>query len=128
MMQGELTYIFAALGGALGTIARVMLSTLMSNSTFFSFPLPILVVNSIGCFLMGACVEWATAYSLSAYVRTFWTVGFLGGFTTFSAFSVEFFLLFERRHFGVALGYGFATLFLTLMAFFLGMRLMRLCL
>ncbi len=128
-MATLLTYSVAALGGGLGTIARLALTRFVADRVFLPFPLPILIVNVIGCFAMGLLVElMAIAYAFSPHVRTFLTVGFLGGFTTFSAFSMEFFLLFEKGQMSAAIGYGATTFFLTLMAFFVGMRLIRLCL
>jgi CrcB protein len=127
-MTTLLTYGVAALGGGLGTVARLAFSRLVPESILIPFPLPILAVNVVGCFVMGLFAEiMATAYAFNHHVRTFLTVGFLGGFTTFSAFSMECFLLLERGQIGAAVLYGAVTFFLTLMAFFVGMGLIRLC-
>ena len=81
--------LFLMTGGALGTIARYGVSGLAHRMTDTLFPLGTLVVNAVGSLLIG--IVWALweDSSIPGYIRTFLMIGFFGGFTTFSSFSLE---------------------------------------
>jgi fluoride exporter len=114
------------LGGGLGAIARVSLSRLMPDYAFSDFPIPILVVNVLGCFLMGLLVEIMAFYwSPSMAMRSFLITGFLGGFTTFSAFSLEFTLLAQKNLNYLALLYAVLSFALSITAFIAGAKLIK---
>ena len=83
-----------AAGGALGSVARYLLSTLLRGAAP-GFPWGTLAVNVVGGLTMGAITAYALAKpgALSDTLRLGLTTGILGGFTTFSAFSVETLLL-----------------------------------
>lgn len=84
------TIVAIALGGALGSVIRHFMNT--GIAAFFKAPFPwgILAVNVLGCFVMGVLVAvFAGVWNPPQEVRAFLTVGFLGGFTTFSAFSLD---------------------------------------
>ncbi len=86
--------ILVGLGGFVGSILRYWLSGLTQRSTEVGFPIGTLAVNVLGCLVVGAVwslVEYRQW--LSPELRIFVTVGILGGFTTFSAFSFETFVL-----------------------------------
>lgn len=84
------TVIAVGMGGALGSIARHFMNTGISVLIKTPFPWGILVINVLGCFVMGVLVAvFAGAGNPSQDMRAFLTVGFLGGFTTFSAFSLD---------------------------------------
>lgn len=84
------TVMAIALGGALGSVARHFMNAGLSGFFKAPFPWGILTINVLGCFFMGALVAvFASAWSPSQEVRAFLTVGFLGGFTTFSAFALD---------------------------------------
>ncbi|MGE0766757.1 MAG: fluoride efflux transporter CrcB [Hyphomicrobiaceae bacterium] len=88
----------AAAGGALGAGARYLVNVGLLQLLGPSFPWATLTVNVLGSFLMGAIVEASSSLlGGSAVLRTFLATGILGGFTTFSAFSLDAFELFERR-------------------------------
>ncbi len=75
---------------ALGTLARYLLQGIVQTRTGGTFPSGTLVVNLIGCFLIGGIGQYALLHlSFPPEWRIALTVGFLGGFTTFSAFSWE---------------------------------------
>ena len=90
--------LWVALGGGIGAAARYGVNV-WSGRTFGSeFPWHTLIVNVLGCFLMGALTGlMALKLNLSPEVRAFLTTGILGGFTTFSAFSLDVALLLERK-------------------------------
>ena len=81
--------LFLMTGGALGTLARYLASGLAHRMTGSLFPLGTLFVNSVGSLLIW--IVWALweQSSVPSYIRLFVLVGFFGGFTTFSSFSLE---------------------------------------
>ncbi len=84
-----------------------------------AFPWHTLTVNVLGCFIMGLLVElMALKLNLGNEMRAFLTTGILGGFTTFSAFSLDFALLAERKSFALAGAYAGASVFFSLAAVF----------
>ncbi len=120
-----LLYLATGAGGALGAVTRVFLSSLFVDS-IVGLPFQIFCINVIGCFAMGFLVEMMSIYwSPSDAVRHFLIPGFLGGFTTFSSFSLEFGLLFEKHLYAEAMLYVFLSVFLGMVAFFTGVTLVR---
>ena len=92
-------------------------------------PTATLVVNVAGSFLLGALVELlALAWSPPHEVRIFLVSGFLGAFTTFSAFSLDVITQFERSNNTLAVLYVVASVALSVLALVAGLRLMRLVL
>ncbi|MEN6627546.1 MAG: fluoride efflux transporter CrcB [Candidatus Sumerlaeia bacterium] len=85
-----LKILLLALGGSLGTLARYGLSTFVQQSHGGAFPVGTLLVNVIGCFIIGFLMETFQSGRIGTpELRGFATVGFLGAFTTFSTFSYE---------------------------------------
>lgn len=118
--------IVVGMGGALGTILRLILSRHLPIVFFTHFPAPIFLINILGCFMMGAVVELMASYwDSKSLFREFITTGFLGGFTTFSAFSLEYALIVERGLSGWAIFYAIATLIGTILAFFTGIKFVK---
>jgi len=115
-----------ALGGAIGAVSRHFLATRIMAYMGLGFPYGTLAVNVLGSFIMGLLVTlFAGKFALSQEARAFLTVGLLGGFTTFSAFSMETMLLFERHTFGLAFLYVAASVILAVGGLFAGMMLGR---
>lgn len=94
-----------ALGGALGATARWLLSEWIHLKVGLQFPWGTLVVNLLGCLLLGFAYGLFEAFDVPAQLRPGITVGFLGAFTTFSTFSYETLLLFDGGHPVRALAY-----------------------
>jgi len=91
------TLVAIAAGGALGSLARYLLSSQITHWIGPGFPWGILIVNVIGCFVMGVIAELgALTLNLSPELRAFLTTGVLGSFTTFSAFGLDTAVLIER--------------------------------
>ena len=85
-----LEVMWVAIGGAIGSVARYLVSTWAAARFGAEFPYGTLIVNITGCFIIGAFLTLATErLSISPYWRLFITVGFVGGMTTFSSFSYE---------------------------------------
>ncbi|MDX1711586.1 MAG: fluoride efflux transporter CrcB [Rhodovibrionaceae bacterium] len=115
-----------AFGGAVGALGRHFVIAKVAALTGHGFPFGTLAANVIGSFVMGVLVElMALAWSPSAELRAFLTVGVLGAFTTFSAFSLDVALLVERgQDFNAAL-YVAASVCLSVGGLFAGMYLFR---
>lgn len=113
-------------GGGLGSVARHY-GVLWAGQRFGdAFPYGTLLVNIMGCFLIGAIIEGlALKFQAPAEIRALLVTGFLGGFTTFSAFSLDFFKLAETGQAAAACAYVLASVFLSLLAVFAGVFLLR---
>lgn len=86
-----------ALGGALGAVGRHYMNVLVSMSMNITFPVGILVVNVLGCFLMGGLIACFTLFwNPPQDIKLFLVTGFLGAFTTFSTFSLDVMTLWSR--------------------------------
>ncbi len=86
------TYLAVMLGGALGTAARMWLSGFLGRQYGETFPIGTLVVNVTGCFVIGFFSRLAGPEGpmlVSPTFRQFVTIGILGGYTTFSSFSLQ---------------------------------------
>ena len=96
--------LLVAIGGALGSVSRFGLGSLVLQHTLdWKFPAGTFAVNVLGCLAAGLLAGLGQHYDfLTAEVRIFLFTGFLGGFTTFSAFGVETVALLERGDFAVA--------------------------
>ena len=115
-----------ALGGALGASGRYLVAKQVLSLTGPHFPWGTLTVNVFGSFLMGLLVEFmALKISVSPEVRAFLVTGVLGGFTTFSAFSLEVALLIERHAHGTAIFYVLLSVLSCVAGLFLGLWLVR---
>jgi len=115
-----------ALGGALGSVGRFLFAGWVGRVLGINFPWGTLAVNVVGGLVMGLLVGvMAQAWSVSPAIRAFLTVGVLGGFTTFSAFSLETVLLFQRGDTLAALGYIASSVVLSVGAVWCGLRLIR---
>lgn len=117
----------AALGGALGASGRYMVGVLALRTFGFAFPYGTLIVNVFGALLMGVLIHLlAVKLNGSPELRVFLATGVLGGFTTFSAFSLEVANMIERSEWGWAFGYSLASVVLCVLGIFAGLALGRL--
>ena len=119
-------YLYIALGGAAGSVARYVVGGAVQRMSDSGFPLGTMVVNISGCFLIGIMVRQFLNMQLSPELRALLIVGFCGGFTTFSTFSAETLGLIEGGEYGRAAGYVALSVTLCLAATLAGMTTMRL--
>lgn len=121
-----MTYLIVFLGAGLGGAARHGVNVLSARLVGTGFPAGTLLVNALGCLLMGLIAgTFAFRGHLSQDVRLFLTTGVLGGFTTFSTFSLDAALLWERGETGLAALYVGASLVLSLAGVAAGLALTR---
>jgi CrcB protein len=114
-----------ALGGALGAVLRYLTGIgLIRLFGQTPMPLGVLTVNILGSFLMGLFVVAAAQRGLT-HLSPLVATGILGGFTTFSAFSLEAVTLYERGALGLAAVYVIANVTLSIAALFAGMAIAR---
>lgn len=121
-----LHYFSIAAGGALGAVLRVWMMTGVSALAQTRFPLGTMTVNIIGSLAMGVCfVLIAERASIAPEWRSLLVAGFLGAFTTFSAFSLDALMLIERGELAQAAAYTLGSVLLCLLAVWTGMTLTR---
>ena len=115
-----------ALGGALGSVGRYAMSSTVGHAVGTAFPWGTLAVNVLGGFAIGALAElFALRWSASPEMRAFLITGILGGFTTFSAFSLELLAMAARGAWAPAAAYIVASVALSLLAAAAGLALIR---
>lgn len=113
-------------GAGLGGVLRHGLNAAITASLGATYPFGILAINVIGSTLMGVVVAWfAASGDASASVRLFLATGILGGFTTFSAFSLDTVALIERGEAGAAALYVAASVGLSILGLVAGLYTMR---
>lgn len=121
-----MNYLIVFLGAGLGGAARHGVNILVPRLAGGTFPLHTVVVNVLGSFAMGLIAEYfALKAQLPAEWRLFLTTGVLGGFTTFSAFSLDAALLYERGDLAGAALYVAASVVLSIAGLFAGLALIR---
>ena len=104
-----MNYVLIAIGGALGSVARYACSVWIGGRTESLLPWGTIVVNVLGSFVIGAiagALEPSSRLALSQVARDnvnyFWMIGVLGGFTTFSSFSLQTLSLMREQNWGLA--------------------------
>jgi fluoride exporter len=119
-------YLIVFLGGGLGAAARHGVNSLSAHYLSTRYPIGTFCINVLGSLLIGILVEFlALRSSVSSDLRLFLVTGTIGGFTTFSAFSLEIGLLHERGENGAAALYATASVVCAVLAMFAGMYLVR---
>lgn len=122
-----MNWLAVAIGGALGSVARYALSSWVFDITSHKFPYATLIVNVAGSFVMGILfvliVERAV---LPAEMRSLLMIGFIGAFTTFSAFSLDALGLWQNGHVLMSVIYMITTVILCLVAISTAIWLTRL--
>ena len=115
--------LLVGLGGGIGSVLRYFLQRLALNIYPHAFPWGTLVVNFAGCFLIG--LVWARTATGSEDWRLFLMTGLCGGFTTFSAFTLESIGLLKDNRTSLFFMYVTASLLACMLATFVGLRFAR---
>ncbi|QWT22380.1 fluoride efflux transporter CrcB [Bacillus sp. NP157] len=119
-------YLWVFIGGGLGSMARYGLSVLGMRTLGPDFPWATLLINIVGSACMGVLTGWLAVHGNAPQgVRLFVATGVLGGFTTFSTFSLESVVLYQRGQPGLALAYVLASVAVGIGALVIAMRIAR---
>lgn len=119
-------YFLVFFGAGLGGAARHAVNSVALHALGAAFPFGTLAVNIIGSFAMGALIGWFSIKADAGHAwRIFLTTGVLGGFTTFSAFSLDAVALYERGEWFLAAGYVAMSVVLALLGLCGGLFLIR---
>ncbi|HOZ81422.1 MAG TPA: fluoride efflux transporter CrcB [Bacteroidia bacterium] len=119
------TILTIGFGSFIGGMIRYMLSLFIQSKTVSEFPVGTLLVNIIGCFLIGVVYSFAEQGKMAVEWRLFIATGILGGFTTFSAFSMESFMMLRNGYYGMMTVYVFLSLAIGISATIGGFLLVR---
>jgi len=119
-------YLIVFLGAGIGGAMRHGVNVSAARLFGYGFPLGTLIVNIVGSFLMGLLAGYfAFRPGMAQHMRLFLTTGILGGFTTFSAFSLDTALLVERHAYWLAGAYVAGSVAASIIALFAGMSIFR---
>ncbi len=121
-----LVFVGAGIGGALRQITNVTWMRLVGPNA--NFPFATFTCNVLGSFVMGLLIAFFAFRSSAAWstdTKLFMTTGILGGYTTFSTFSLDVAFLFERHQSLMALFYVTASVMISILALFAGLTLVR---
>ncbi len=117
--------IWIALGGAAGSLLRYVVGGIVQKGAGVGFPAGTLAVNIAGCFIIGALTQQFMNLQPSPVLRAALITGFCGGFTTFSAFSIETVGLINGGEYGKAAAYMGMSVALSIGATFAGIAAIR---
>ena len=121
-----MTYLVVFLGGGIGAALRHGINVGVARWLGMDFPFGTLLVNVTGSLLMGLIAGYfAFKGEAPQALRLFLTTGLLGGYTTFSAFSLDAMLLWERHAYGLAVAYVVSSVVFSLLGLFGALWLMR---
>ncbi|MFQ6609282.1 MAG: fluoride efflux transporter CrcB [Fidelibacterota bacterium] len=117
--------LFVGFGGFIGAVSRYLTSGLVTRYMKHGFPWGTIVVNFLGCFLLGIFTGFIIEKNYSWPLQEFFVIGILGGFTTFSAFGLETFQMLKIGALNTAAVYVFISLATGLTAVGIGLLLSR---
>ena len=121
-----MSFLIVFLGGGIGAALRHGTNLAVARTVGTAFPFATMIENVLGSLIMGLLAAYfAFKGDASQSWRLFFTTGILGGYTTFSAFSLDAVLLYERGALGLAALYVLGSVALSIAGLFLGLLLMR---
>ena len=118
----NLFYIF--IGGGLGSTIRYAISYFFAKNSGNQFPWATFIANAIGCLIIGLILGYFQKNNIqNDTLKLFVTVGFCGGFTTFSALSLENFQFIQNQHYNLAITYTITSLLVGIVAVYAGFKI-----
>jgi CrcB protein len=116
--------LWIALGGAIGAVLRYLMATGINAWIPINFPIGTLLVNSLGCLLIGIVFSLlSTSPTYQTTLKPFLVIGILGGFTTFSSYAIETFQLAQTQQIMKALLYITLSNFIGLASAWVGFKI-----
>jgi len=117
--------IYIALGGGLGAVSRHLVGESTKRAFGAGFPYGTMTVNILGSLLMGLLIGWLVTKEGGENLKLFLATGFLGGFTTFSAFSLDAINLLERKAYTPFFTYVGGSVIVAILALWIGLMIAR---
>ena len=119
-----MSFIYVGFGGFIGALARYSFNLIFGSILGLPIPLATLFVNILGSFVMGV-IFYFTSNNSSEFYKLFFMTGILGGFTTFSAFSLDSISMFIEKEYQNLFLYISISVFLSIFSLYLGFILSR---
>ena len=116
-------YLLVALFGAAGSVLRYSLYLITPRFFYLNFPISTVLVNLLGSFFIGACISLFDKSIITENTRIYITIGLLGGFTTFSTFSMDLFNLLNKSLYIEMISYLVLSVFGGLLLFLAGYKI-----
>ena len=115
-------YLLVALSGAIGSVLRYSLYVITPKIINYNFPISTIFVNLVGSFFIGFSVVFFNKNIFPMEYKIFVIYGLLGGFTTYSSFSLDLFNLLDKGSYIYAINYIFITVIFGLIFFYFGQK------
>ena len=116
-------YLLVALFGAAGSVLRYSLYLITPRFFYLNFPVSTVIVNLLGSFFIGVCISLFDKSIITENIRIYIAIGLLGGFTTFSTFSMDLFNLLNKSLYVEMISYLVLSVFGGLLLFFAGYKI-----
>ena len=116
-------YLLVALFGAAGSVLRYSLYLITPRFFYLNFPVSTVLVNLLGSFFIGVCISLFDKSIITENIRIYITIGLLGGFTTFSTFSMDLFNLLNKSLYIEMISYLVLSVFGGVLLFFAGYKI-----
>tara|TARA_B110000027_G_C15842687_1_gene179141 strand:+ start:144 stop:515 length:372 start_codon:yes stop_codon:yes gene_type:complete len=116
-------YLLVALFGAAGSVLRYSLYLITPRFFYLNFPVSTVLVNLLGSFFIGVCISLFDKSIITENIRIYITIGLLGGFTTFSTFSMDLFNLLNKSLYVEMISYLVLSVFGGVLLFFAGYKI-----
>ena len=116
-------YLLVALFGAAGSVLRYSLYLITPRFFYLNFPISTVLVNLLGSFFIGVCISLFEKSIITENIRIYIAIGLLGGFTTFSTFSMDLFNLLNKSLYIEMISYLVLSVFGGVLLFFAGYKI-----
>jgi CrcB protein len=116
-------YLLVALFGAAGSVLRYSLYLITPRFLYLNYPVSTVIVNLLGSFFIGVCISLFDKSIITENIRIYIAIGLLGGFTTFSTFSMDLFNLLNKSLYLEMISYLVLSVFGGVLLFFAGYKI-----